>query len=78
MGSTFYSYITLMDPASNVSVPLPVVMRTRSRVPESVLEPAHIIVPAPPDAFEMTPCATHKFDPIAVKMTEPVDVTEPV
>ena len=29
----------LIDPASNVSVPFVVVMRTRSRVPERALEP---------------------------------------
>jgi len=37
----FYpSYKMLTEPASNVSVPLTVVIRTRSRVPESVLLPA--------------------------------------
>ena len=34
-----YSYKILIVPASKVSVPLTVVMRTRSRVPERVTEP---------------------------------------
>ena len=34
-----YSQRRLIDPASNVSVPFTVVMRTRSRVPERVLSP---------------------------------------
>jgi len=33
------SYIMLIDPASNVSVPLTVVIRTRSRVPPSAILP---------------------------------------
>ncbi len=43
-----YSYKMLMVPASKVSVPLTVVMRTRSRVAERVLLPPPIaIVEAP-------------------------------
>jgi len=34
-----YSYKMLIEPASKVSVPLTVVMRTRSRVPEVVFLP---------------------------------------
>ena len=33
-GMVYPSYMMFIDPASNVSVPLTVVMRTRSRVPE--------------------------------------------
>ena len=35
----------LIEPASNVSVPLTVVMRTRSRVPERALLPPHVLKP---------------------------------
>ena len=40
----FYSYIMLIEPASKVSVPLTVVMRTLSITPENVLEPANIAI----------------------------------
>ena len=63
----------LINPASNVSVPLTVVMRTRSRVPERVTDPPPLqIAPASenapptvatqvfPDIFVITqvPCLT--------------------
>ena len=52
----FYpSYIRFMVPASKVSVPLTVVMRTRSRVPESVFAPPPIeLIPATlPEKIEL-------------------------
>jgi hypothetical protein len=36
----------LIEPASKASVPLTVVMRTRSRVPPRAIEPAVVCVPA--------------------------------
>ena len=53
-----------MEPASNVSVPLTVVMRTRSRVPEREREPAPIpIIPAERTTLELK---TQAFDPSVV------------
>jgi len=43
-GRVHYSYRMFMEPASKVSVPPTVVMRTRSNVPERVTDPATIEV----------------------------------
>jgi hypothetical protein len=60
----------LTDPASNVSVPLPVVIRRRSNVPERLTLPPVVYVlgsfPAPrePDAFQLFPlCLESVSDP---------------
>jgi len=62
-----------IDPASNVSVPPTVVMRTRSKVPERVFAPEtkqHTDVDEP----EMTPCITQVFDPIQEIIIDPLFV----
>jgi hypothetical protein len=65
-----YSYKMLIEPASNVSVPLTVVMRMRSRVPPKEIWPALAIVA--PDAFvERQPWDTQRLDEISVKIKEP-------
>ena len=56
-----------MDPASNASVPLTVVMRTRSRVPERAIVPAVDINAAPSDLARV-PAATQVF-PVTILIT---------
>ena len=63
----------LIDPASKVSVPFAVVMRTRSRVPERVLEPApfHVL----PSTVDPSTQLQHQvFDPNKDKIYCPEDV----
>ena len=60
----------LMLPASNVSVPLTVVMRTRSRMPERVLDPPprdNAILPGEPKLY----VAVQMFEPRNVKTIVP-------
>lgn len=64
----------LIEPASKASVPLVVVRRTRSRVPDSVTSPPTYDTEAVP--FLNDPDATQTFDPRLVSMTAP-DVVEP-
>ena len=52
----------LIEPASKVSVPLTVVMRTRSKVPDKVILPAFIVV-------------TLLFD--TAKFPDPTQILEP-
>jgi hypothetical protein len=74
-----YSYIMLIEPASKVSVPLFVAMRTRSRVPESVTDPPPTLVPGNDDTIDEQ--QAHKFEPMyAIVMTPDKDsaATEPL
>ena len=73
-----YSYKMLMVPASKVSVPLTVVMRTRSRVPDSVLFPPDKLLAPFAGVFVVLltlPEDTHALVEILVKTTEP-DIAE--
>ena len=63
----------LIEPASNVSVPFTVVMRTRSNVPLKVIFPLVVIVPAP-SVLAITPEAVQIFEPKVVKVKLPVKV----
>lgn len=58
-----YSYIMLIVPASKVSVPLTVVMRTLSNTPLKVTPPAMNAFCSTTTLF-VTPLATHIFEPI--------------
>jgi len=69
-GSIFYSYIMLIEPASKVSVPLTVVMTTRSSVPPRVIEPPVVIVFVP-SLLAIVPAAAHALLPSVVKTTSP-------
>jgi len=60
----------LIEPASKVSVPLTVVMRTLSSVPESVLFPADTIAQVLAGAAN-TPFDTHIFEPTKFNTIEP-------
>jgi hypothetical protein len=62
----------LIEPASKVSVPLTVVMRTRSRVPERDLNPAIVVVNVVPVSEYVTPDTTQLFDEIFVKTILPI------
>ena len=62
----------LMEPASKVSVPLTVVMRTRSRVPERAFVPA---LTAPVPEFASDPAAVHVFPEMFVNTTAPCRVS---
>ena len=65
-----YSNKIFIVPASKVSVPLTVVMRTRSRVPERALEPPTVymvVVPVSPKFPEQT----QEFEPISVSTNVP-------
>jgi hypothetical protein len=59
----------LMVPASKVSVPLAVVIRTRSRAPDSVTSPPTYETEEVP--FLNDPDTTQAFDPRVVSMTAP-------
>ena len=61
-----------MVPASKVSVPLAVVMRTLSRVPPRVTSPA--VQDVELVACLVKPLATHIFDPRVVITKEPAKV----
>ena len=74
-----YSYKMLMEPASKVSVPLTVVIRTRSSVLEVVRDPATVQVTAESEK-PSTPSATQVLEFINVIRTTPLIVfaAEPV
>jgi hypothetical protein len=57
-----YSYKMLMEPASKVSVPLTVVMRMRSRVPDSAIDPAKLFIYGAMASLYITPEPAHKFE----------------
>jgi hypothetical protein len=65
-----YSYKMLIVPASKVSVPLTVVMRTRSRTPDSDLEPP-TVNPAVPPVSPKTAEQTQLFEFMFVSTKEP-------
>ena len=75
-----YSYKIFIDPASKVSVPLTVVMRTRSRVPAVVLEPLDAIkyeaaiVPPPTNIHKLD--KGFNFD--IINVPDVVSVAEPL
>jgi len=63
----------LTEPASNTSVPLTVVMRTLSRVPDKVTLPPP--EDEPPSIDLPTPCvATHTFEPNVARVIMPPQV----
>ena len=64
-----YSYKMLMEPASKVSVPLTVVMRTRSSVSERVFAPPEQVVLLP--FILTTPLIDQIFEPIKQSETLP-------
>lgn len=66
----------LIEPASKVSVPFTVVMRTRSRAPPSASEPPDTYI-APPDEVTV-PVQTQVFVACSVNTKEPlIAVVEP-
>lgn len=65
-----YSYWMLIEPASKVSVPLTVVMTTRSSVPESVTAPIGKCVRTSP-IFANMPVQVQILDPNNAKVAEP-------
>ena len=74
-----------MEPASKVSVPLSVVMRTRSRVPPSASEPFVKYVPAPSDrptlpaAAQVLPvCKVNTILPWTIRAADQFDVFTPM
>jgi len=74
----------LIDPASNRSVPFTVVMRTRSRVPERVLEPAPLMVQAADvtlsawaDTHKLEPIVCNDMSPDGVSVLAPADTRKP-
>ena len=60
-----------MEPASKVSVPLTVVMRTRSRTPERDLYPALVVVNVLPLSLYITPHAIQLFEDMFAKTMLP-------
>ena len=59
-------------PASNVSVPFTVVMRTRSRVPPRAGEfPADITIAPAPAVYKTVPDSTQVLLPIRLRIAEP-------
>ena len=64
------SHMMLMEPASKVSVPLTVVMRTRSRTPDKVMEPADRETDGVETEF--IPVTTHVFPVIFSTRNDPI------
>ena len=64
----------LIVPASKVSVPLTVVMRTRSSVPEVVFVPLVTVAPFPEVVFAVVPEITQILLPTKVMVIAPAKV----
>ncbi len=66
-----YSYKMLMVPASKVSVPLTVVMRTRSKAPPRAPEEPPTVIEINVPLSVRTPLATQVFEPSRFNTTAP-------